>query len=99
MREIGIAKRLYSAIALPGMLVSQIWALWFLMHACRIALLLFAEEVAFLIVRFGTMIPNAPANVGSVYFVALTLPLWTLGLLSLTGSGVSLRTSTSSIVL
>jgi len=115
VREIGFSNRLYSAIALScGMLVSQILALWFLMHACRIALPLFAAEVAFLIVRVGTMIPNAPANVGSfqfftflalrsfgvektvaagfsiVYFAALTLPLWTLGLLSLTGSGVSL---------
>jgi glycosyltransferase 2 family protein len=114
VREIGFSNRLYSAIALScGMLVSQILALWFLMHACRIGLPLFAAGVAFLIVRVGTMIPNAPANVGSfqfftflglrsfgvektvaaafsiVYFAVLTLPLWTLGLLSLTGSGVS----------
>jgi glycosyltransferase 2 family protein len=115
VREIGFSNRLYSAIALSfGMLVSQILALWFLMHACRIALPLFAAGVVFLIVRIGTMIPNAPANIGSfqlftflalrsfgvektvaagfsiLYFSALTLPLWALGLLSLTGSGVSL---------
>ena len=115
VREIGFSNRLYSAIALScGMLVCQILALWFLMHACRIGLPLFAAGVTFLIVRVGTMIPNAPANVGSfqfftflalssfgaektvaaafsiVYFAALTLPLWTLGLLSLSGSGVSL---------
>jgi glycosyltransferase 2 family protein len=115
VREIGFSSRLYSAIALScGMLASQILALWFLMHACRIALPLFAAGAAFLIVRVGTMIPNAPANLGSfqfftflalrsfgvektvaagfsiVYFAALTLPLWILGLLSLTGSGVSL---------
>jgi len=115
VRKIGFTSRLYSAIALScGMLASQILALWFLMHACRIALPLFAAGVAFLMVRVGTMIPNAPANVGSfqfftflalrwfgvektvaagfsiVYFAALTLPLWTLGLLSLIGSGVSL---------
>ena len=115
VRKIGFSSRLYSGVALScGMLASQILVLWFLMHACRIALPLFAAGVAFLIVRVGTMIPNAPANVGSfqfftflalrwfgvektaaagfsiVYFAALTLPLWTLGLLSLTGSGVSL---------
>jgi hypothetical protein len=69
VREIGFSNRLYSAIALSGMLVSQILALWFLMHACRIVLPLSAAEVAFLIVRFGTMIPNAPANVGSLQFL------------------------------
>jgi uncharacterized protein (TIRG00374 family) len=115
IRQIGFSNRLYLAIALScGMLVCQILALWFLMHACRIALPLSVAGVAFLIVRVGTMIPNAPANVGSfqfftflalrsfgvektvaagfsiVYFAALTLPLWTLGLLSLVGSGVHL---------
>ena len=115
IRQIGISNRLYWAIALScGMLMCQILALWFLMHACRIALPLSVAGVAFLIVRVGTMIPNAPANVGSfqlftflalrsfgvektvaagfsiVYFAVLTVPLWTLGLLSVVGSGVRL---------
>src|SRR5262249_13189494 len=118
VREIGFSNRLYTTIGLScGMLLSQILVLSFLMHACRIALPLFAAGVVFLIVRVGTVIPNAPANIGSfqfftflglrsfgvektvaagfsiLYFAALTLPLWTLGLLSLIGSGASLSSS------
>jgi hypothetical protein len=74
-----------------------------------------------LIVRLGTAIPNAPANIGShqffcvlalslfgvaqtaaagfsiVYFLALTLPLWILGLLALSRTGLSLSTIRLSI--
>jgi hypothetical protein len=69
-----------------------------------------------LVVRLGTAIPNAPANVGSVqfftvlalrlfgedktiaagfsmvYFLALTAPLWILGLLDISRTGISLST-------
>ena len=115
IRQIGFSNWLYWAMSLSGgMLVCQILALWFLMHACRIGLPLSVAGVAFLILRVGTVIPNAPANIGSfqfftflalrsfgvektvaagfsiVYFAALTLPLWTLGLLSFLGSGVNL---------
>jgi glycosyltransferase 2 family protein len=58
IRQIGFSNRLYSAIGLScGMFMCQILALWFLMHACRIALPLSVAGVAFLIVRIGTMIP------------------------------------------
>jgi lysylphosphatidylglycerol synthase-like protein len=98
------------------MLAAQILALWFMMLACRIDLPLGAAAIALLVVRLGTAIPNAPANVGSfqfftvlalrlfgedktvaagfsmAYFLALTVPLWTLGLLAISRTGMSLST-------
>jgi hypothetical protein len=117
LRDIGISYRLYlSALLSAGMLASQILALWFMMMACRIDLPLRAAAVVLLVVRLGTAIPNAPANIGSfqlftvlalglfgedktvaagfsmIYFLALTVPLWTLGLLAISRAGISLST-------
>ncbi len=67
--EIGISSRLYVAAALSaGMLACQTLAVWFMMLACGIHLPLSAGAVVFLVVRLGTAIPNAPANVGSFQF-------------------------------
>src|SRR5712692_8688121 len=66
LRDIGISYRLYLAALLSaGMLASQAFALWFMMLACRIDLPLGAAAIVLLVVRLGTAIPNAPANVGS----------------------------------
>jgi len=115
--DIGISYRLYLAAVLSaGMLASQALALWLMMLACRIDLALSAAAIVLLVVRLGTAIPNAPANVGSfqffsvlalrffgedkkvaagfsmVYFLALTVPLWILGLLAISRSGMNLST-------
>jgi glycosyltransferase 2 family protein len=98
------------------MLVCQALALWFMMLACRIGLPLTAGMTILLVIRIGTALPNAPANVGSfqffcvlafsifsvektvaagfsiVYFLALTIPLWILGLLAISHAGISLST-------
>jgi len=117
LRDIGISYRLYLAALLSaGMLASQALALWFMMLACRIDLSLGAAAIVLLVVRLGTAIPNAPANVGSfqfftvvglslfgedktvsagfsmVYFFALTVPLWILGLLAISRTGMNLST-------
>jgi uncharacterized protein (TIRG00374 family) len=117
LRDIGISYRLYLAALLSaGMLASQALALWFMMLACRIDLSLGAAAIVLLVVRLGTAIPNAPANVGSfqfftvvglrlfgedktvsagfsmVYFLALTVPLWILGLLAISRTGMNLST-------
>jgi glycosyltransferase 2 family protein len=115
--DIGISYRLYLAALLSsGMLAFQALALWFMMLACRIKLPIGAAAIVFLVIRLGTALPNAPANVGSfqfftvlglrlfgedktvaagfsiIYFLALTIPLWILGLLAISRSGVSLST-------
>ncbi len=69
LRDIGISLRLYLGVLLSaGMLACQALAVWFMMLACGIHLPLSAGAVVFLVVRLGTAIPNAPANVGSFQF-------------------------------
>ena len=117
LRDIGFSYRLYLAVLLSGgMLVCQALALWFMMQACRIGLPLAAATIILLVIRLGTALPNAPANVGSfqffcvlafslfgvektlaagfsiIYFLTLTIPLWILGLLALSRSGIALST-------
>ena len=117
LRSIGASYRIpLAALLSAGMLGCQILALWFMMRACCIELPLWAGAVALLVLRLGTTIPNAPANVGSfqffsvlalrlfgvektiaagfsiVYFAALTIPLWILGFLAITGTGLNLST-------
>ena len=115
LRKIGISRNLYLAVPLSAaMLVCQALAVWFTMLAYGLRLPVEAGVAVMLIVRLGTAIPNAPANVGSfqfftvlalglfavdktvaagfsiVDFAVLTVPLWGLGLLALTRSGMSL---------
>jgi glycosyltransferase 2 family protein len=116
-RAIGISRRLYLAALLSAaMLACQALALWLMVLACRIDLPLGTAAVILLVIRLGTAIPNAPANVGSfqfftvlalglfgvdktvaagfsmVYFLALTIPLWTLGLVAISRTGMNLST-------
>jgi glycosyltransferase 2 family protein len=117
LRDIGISRRFYlSALLSAGMLACQALAVWFMMLACGIRLPLETGFIVLLIVRLGTAIPNAPANVGSfqfftvlalglfgidktvaaafsiIYFVALTAPLWIIGLWAISRTGMSLST-------
>lgn len=69
VRDIGFSGELFrAALCSIAMLVLQIVVLWFMLHACRIHLPLVTAGVVFLILRLGTMIPNAPANVGTFQF-------------------------------
>jgi len=117
LRDIGSSRPLFLAALLSvAMLGCQVLALWFMMLGYRIDLPLAAGAVVLLIVRLGTAIPNAPANVGSsqffsvlglslfgvgktvaagfsiIYFLALTLPLWIIGLLAISRAGFNLST-------
>ena len=117
LRDIGASHRLYLAALLSAtMLACQVLALCFMMLACRIELSLGSGVIVLLIVRLGTAVPNAPANVGSfqffsvlaltlfgvdktvaggfsiVYFLTLTIPLWIIGLLAISGTDMSLST-------
>lgn len=78
LRKIGISRDLYSAVALSsGMLACQALALWLLMLAFGLKLSILAGAVVVLVVRLGTAIPNAPANVGSFqFFTVLALGLF-----------------------
>lgn len=116
LRKIGISRPLWTALALSAaLLLCQGLASWFIMLAFGLGLPVIAGFVVLFIIRLGTAIPNAPANVGSFQFFAvialaiygidkttatafsivdfliLTVPLWTLGLMCLLRSGMSLR--------
>jgi uncharacterized protein (TIRG00374 family) len=113
--DIGSSYRIYLAALLSAaMLFCQVLALWFMLLACRLPLPLAAGAMVLLVVRLGTSIPNAPANIGSfqffcvlalnlfgvekaaaagfsvVYFLALTVPLWIIGLIAISRAGMSL---------
>jgi glycosyltransferase 2 family protein len=117
LRSIGFSRKFWIAVALSvGLLAFQGLATWFAMLAFGLSLPVVAGMVVLFIIRLGTAIPNAPANVGSfqffavvalaiygvekttaagfsiVFFLILTVPLWTLGLASLIGSGTKLST-------
>jgi uncharacterized protein (TIRG00374 family) len=113
--QIGTFRRLFLpaiiSLGIPGF---QALSFWLVMQAYHLRLPFLAGAAAYWIVRFGTSIPNAPANVGSyqfftvlalglfgadktaatgfsiVVFLILTLPLWALGLLALSRSGLTL---------
>ena len=69
LREIGLSPSLYAAAGLSaGMLVCQALALWFVMLAYGLRLNFAVAVIVMLVVRLGTAIPNAPANVGSFQF-------------------------------
>ncbi len=115
LRDIGISRCFYLSALLSGaMIACQALAVWFMMLACGIRLNVGAGAIVFLVVRLGTALPNAPANVGSfqfftvvalglfgvdktraaafsvVDFVALTAPLWILGLVAVSRTGMTL---------
>jgi glycosyltransferase 2 family protein len=72
LRNIGKPHRIVLAALLSaGMLICQILALWFILLGCAINLPFRAGMIILLIVRLGTAIPNAPANVGSTQFFSV----------------------------
>jgi uncharacterized protein (TIRG00374 family) len=113
--QIGTLRTLFlPAIISLGIPAFQALSYWLVMEAYHLHLPFLAGAAAYWIVRFGTSVPNAPANVGSyqffavlglglfgvektaatgfsvVVFIILTLPLWALGLLALSRSGLTL---------
>lgn len=57
--------------ASAGMLALQALSFWFTMNACRVGLSLFEAFGVLLVVRIGTLIPGAPANLGTYQFAAV----------------------------
>lgn len=78
LRQIGMSRSLYIAAAFSGaMLACQILAVWFIMLGCGLNLPIGAAAVVLVVVRLGTAIPNAPANVGSFqFFTVIALGLF-----------------------
>jgi glycosyltransferase 2 family protein len=115
LREIGRSRTLYLSFGISSLvLLGQVAAFWLILRAYGIRLPFWTGAAAMLIVHLGTLIPNAPANVGTYQFFAvvglelfgvdknvakgfslvvfflLTLPLWLLGSLAVSRSGMTL---------
>ena len=78
LRDIGLSYSVYiSTLITAAMMACQALAVWFIMLACGLDLPVGAGAVVMLVVRLGTAIPNAPANVGSFqFFTVLALGLF-----------------------
>ncbi len=115
LRQIGLSASFWGAAAVSlAVLLLQIVAFWLTLLACGLRLGILPGAVVLLVVRLGTAIPNAPANVGSyqffvvmglslfgvekaaaagcsfVVFAVLTLPLWLIGFVAFSRSGMTL---------
>ena len=72
LRRIGFSSSLWISLALSaGLLLCQGLATYFVMLAFGLRLSLIAGLVVLFVIRLGTAIPNAPANVGSFQFFAV----------------------------
>ena len=72
-----------------GFLAFQVLAFWLIMEAYHLQLPLSVGAVVYLIVHFGTALPNAPANVGSYqFFTVLGLSLFGIEKTQATGFSV-----------
>lgn len=92
LEGIGRSRVLYVSLVVSLlMLASQILAFWLIMWACNLRLSFWAGAVVLLIVRLGTAIPNAPANLG-------TYQLFTVVGLGLFGVEKAAATSFSLVV-
>ncbi len=77
-REIGLTPNTYLAFGVSlGLFTFQAFSFWLILVGYGIGMSLWVGAAVFLIVAFGTALPNAPANVGSYqFFCVLGLTLF-----------------------
>jgi uncharacterized membrane protein YbhN (UPF0104 family) len=87
--EIGMSRYFYySLFSSPLIFVCQILAFWCVMEACGLGLPPWTGAAVFMILYFGTAIPNAPSNIGTYqFFTVLGLSLF--GVEKTTAAGFS----------
>lgn len=69
LKQIGTSQWLYLSLAISLLLVlGQILAFWLIMWAYGLRTSFWVGTVVLLVVRVGTLIPNAPANLGTYQF-------------------------------
>ncbi len=89
-REIGLTRDTYLAFGVSlGLFLFQAVSFWLMLVGYGIGLSFWVGAAVFLIVHFGTALPNAPANVGSYqFFCVLGLTLFGVDKTSATGFSV-----------
>ncbi len=90
IQRIGRTRALYSALAVSLlMLALQALSFWLVMRGYGFGLSFWAGTAAYLVVRLGTAIPNAPANVGTYqFFTVVGLALFGVGKTAATGFSI-----------
>lgn len=69
LREIGRSRELYLSFAVSFLfLLGQALAFWLIMWAYGMQLSFWAGSTIFLIMHLGTVVPSAPANLGTYQF-------------------------------
>jgi hypothetical protein len=78
VRAIGLSRQFLAAAALSAaLLILQGLAFWLLLRACRIGIPPWSGIAVFLLVHFGTALPNTPGNIGTYQlFCVLGLALF-----------------------
>jgi len=72
IEEIGLSRYFFASFFVSSLIVMfQIVSVWLVMRAYGLDLSIWAGAVVFLIMYFGTAIPNAPSNVGTYQFFAV----------------------------
>jgi len=89
-REIGLARHTYLAFAVSlALFVFQALSFWLILTGYGIRETFWIGAAVFLIIHFGTALPNAPANVGSYqFFCVLGLTLFGVDKTRATGFSV-----------
>jgi uncharacterized membrane protein YbhN (UPF0104 family) len=89
-RSIGLTRYSAAAFGVSVLLfVFQAFSFWFIMKAYGLGLSFWTGAAVFLIVHFGTALPNAPANIGT-YQLFCVLGLTLFGLDKTTAAGFSI---------
>jgi len=78
LQLIGFSGSFFGALLISFLiLIAQTVAFWLVMAACGLHLSIWEGTVVYLIVHLGTMLPNAPSNVGTYqFFTVLGLSLF-----------------------
>lgn len=90
LRSIGLSRYSFAAFLASLLLfVFQAFSFWFIMKAYGLGLSFWVGAAVFLIVHFGTALPNAPANVGT-YQLFCVLGLTLFGVEKTAAAGFSI---------
>ncbi|MGD1047822.1 MAG: lysylphosphatidylglycerol synthase transmembrane domain-containing protein [Candidatus Krumholzibacteriaceae bacterium] len=90
IRKIGMTRYFYFALVTSSfIIIFQIVSFWLIMNAYGLHLSLWAGAAVFIIVYFGTALPNMPSNVGTYQFFAV-LALALFGIDKTTAAGFSI---------
>lgn len=89
-REIGMTRAFYLGLGISFLLFAfQAFSFWFIMLAYHLHFSFWVGAAVFLIIHFGTSLPNAPANVGTYQFFCV-LGLTLFGVDKTTATGFSI---------